>query len=117
MKKKVKVNSHWKKIGESDKELESIFIQKLKELWRNNMEEIQPREKLEKIKVPTVIRESAERIPEKYLEIVNEIPEITDMVYAMGNAIAEKMGIKKKKEPRNSHLEMGIEESEKWKPK
>ena len=79
------------------------------------MEEIQPREKLEKIKVPTVIRESAERIPGKYLEIVNEIPEITDMVYAMGNAIAEKMGIKKKKEPRKSTFGNGNRRERKMK--
>ena len=49
----------------------------------------------------TVIQESAERILGKYLEAVNE-NEITDIVYAMGNAIAEKMEIKKKKEPRRS---------------
>ena len=67
------------------------------------MEEIQPRRKLEKLKMPTVIQESAERTLEKYLEVVIKIPEITDIVYAMGNAIAEKMGIKKKgKEPRKS---------------
>ena len=66
------------------------------------MEEIQPREKLEKLKMPTVIQESTERIPGKYLEVVNEIPEITDTVHAMGNATAEKIGIKKKKEPRKS---------------
>ena len=66
------------------------------------MEEIQPREKLKKIKMPTIIQEIAERILVIYLEIVNEIPEITDIVYAMENAIAEKMGIKKKKQPRKS---------------
>ena len=52
--------------------------------------------------MPTVTQESAECILGKYLEVVNEIPEITDIVYAMGNAIAEKMGIKRKKEPRKS---------------
>ena len=73
------------------------------------MEEIQPREKLEKLKMPTVTQESAERILGKYLEIVNEIPEITDIVYAIGNAIADKfkMGTKKKKEPRKSRLGNG----------
>ena len=84
------------KNGESDKEMESISIQKLKELRRSNMEEIQPRGKLEKLKMPTVIQDSAERILRKYLKVVNGIPKITDIVYAMGNAIAEKMGIKKK---------------------
>ena len=52
--------------------------------------------------MPTVTQESAEPIPGKYLEVVNEIPEITDIVYAVGIAIAEKMRIKKKKEPRKS---------------
>ena len=52
--------------------------------------------------MPTVIQEGTERILGKYLEVVSEIPEITDIVYAMGNAIAEKMGIKKKKEPGKS---------------
>ena len=42
------------------------------------------------------IEESAERILEKYLKEVDEIPEITDVVYAMGEAIAEKIGITKK---------------------
>ena len=66
------------------------------------MEKVQPGGKLEKLRMPTVIHESAKWILEKYLETVNEIPEITDIVYAMGNATAEKMGIKKKKEPRKS---------------
>ena len=56
-----------KKFGESGKELESIFIQKLKELRRSNIEEIQPRGKLEKLKMPTVIQESSEQILGKYL--------------------------------------------------
>ena len=46
------------------------------------MEETQPQEKMEKLKMPTVIQESAEWILGKYLEVVNEIPEITDIVYA-----------------------------------
>ena len=42
------------------------------------------------------IEESAERILGKYLKDVDEIPEITDVVYAVGKAIAEKIGITKK---------------------
>ena len=55
-----------------------------------------PRNRLEKLKMTKSIEESAERILEKYLKEVDEIPEITDVVYAMGEAIAEKIGITKK---------------------
>ena len=68
------------------------------------MEKIQPREKLEKFKDANSNTGKRRTDTRKYLKVVNEIPvsSLADIVYAMGNAITEKMGIKKKKEARKS---------------
>ena len=60
------------------------------------MFEIEPREKLSKLKMPIELQESADRILDQYLHGVDTIPEITDKGYAMGRAIERKMGIAQK---------------------
>ena len=75
---------------DEDKDLEKKFINQLQNLKRSSLEVLPPRNRLEKLKMTKSIEESAERILEKYLKEVDEIPEITDVVYAMGEAIAEK---------------------------
>ena len=81
---------------DEDKDLETKFINQLQNLQRSSLEVLPPRNRLEKLKMTKSIEESEERILEKYLKEVDEIPEITDVVYAMGEAIAEKIGIMKK---------------------
>ena len=83
-------------INEEDKELQQLFIQKLKGLKRSTMFEIEPREKLSKLKMPTELEESADRILDQHMHEVDTIPEITDKVYAMGRAIERKKGIAQK---------------------
>ena len=83
-------------INEEDKELEQLLIQQLEGLKHSTMFEIEPREKLSKLKMPTGLQESADRILDQYLPGVDTIPEITDKVYAMGRAVERKMGIAQK---------------------
>ena len=56
--------------------------------------QLEPREKLPKVKLTKEIKSSANRIPDRYLNDVKTIPEITVKVYAMGKAIAFKFGVK-----------------------
>ena len=64
------------------------------------MFEIELREKLSKLKMPTELQESADRILDEYLHGVDTIPEITDKVYAVGRAIEKKMGITQRRKTR-----------------
>ena len=79
-------------IRAEDKELENIFNQILHDLEHGTMSEMHPREKL-KLKLIPDIEHSANRILEEYLHGDENIPEITNKVYAMGKAIAIKSGI------------------------
>ena len=83
-------------VRDEDKDLEMKIINQLQNLQRSSLEVLPPRHRLEKLKMTKSIEESAERILGKYLKEVDEIPEIMDVVYAMGKAIAEKIGITKK---------------------
>ena len=83
-------------IRDEDKGLEMKFINQLQNLQWSSLEVLPPRNRLENLKMTKSIEESAERILGKYLKEVDEIPEITDVVYAMEIAIAEKIGITKK---------------------
>ena len=83
-------------ISEEDKELEQLFIQQLKGFKHSTMFEIEPREKLCKLRMPTELQESADRILDQHMHEVDTIPEITDKVYAMGRAIEIKKGIAQK---------------------
>ena len=55
---------------------------------------LEPREKLPKVKLAKATEGSANRVLERYLIDVNNIPKIIDKVYAMGKAIAFKLGMK-----------------------
>ena len=82
-------------IRDEDKGLEMKFINQLQNLQWSSLEVLPPRNRLEKLKMTKSIEESAERILRKYSKEVDEIPEM-DVVYAMGIAIAEKIGITEK---------------------
>ena len=56
--------------------------------------QLEPREKLPKVKLTKAIEGSVNRVLGQYLIEANTIPEITDNVYAMGKAIAFKLGMK-----------------------
>ena len=89
-------------INEEDKELEQLFIKQLKSLKCSTMFEIEPREKLSKLKMPTELQESADRILDQHMHDVDTIPEITDKVYAMGRAVERKKGIAQKEKNNKS---------------
>ena len=57
---------------------------------------MEPREKLPKVKLDAETHERANKILNLYLENVDTIFEITDMVYAMGKAVAYTLGVKPK---------------------
>ena len=57
------------------------------------MLELEPREKLCKLKLTPEIEESANRILDQYLHGDENIPEITEKVYSLGKVIAIKTGI------------------------
>lgn len=65
------------------------------------MIEVEPREKLRKLKLPTEFQENAESILGRFLREVDIIPEITDMLYAMGRAVKIKMSLRLKVSRRN----------------
>ena len=76
-----------------DKELENIFNQILQDLEHCTMLEMHLSEKLPKLELTPDIDESANRILDEYLYEDENIPEITDKVYAMGKIIAIKSWI------------------------
>ena len=47
---------------------------------------MEPKEKLLKVKISNAIQERAKKILHLYLPSADTIPEITDIVYAMGKA-------------------------------
>ena len=57
---------------------------------------MEPREKLLKVKLSGETQERANKILRLYLPSADTIPEITDIVYAMGKAIGYATGIKPK---------------------
>ena len=56
--------------------------------------QLEPCEKLPKVKLTNEIGGSANRALDQYLIDLNSIPEITDKVFAMGKAIEVKSGMK-----------------------
>ena len=70
-------------IRAEDKELENISNQILQNLEHCTMLVIHRTGKLPKLKLTPDIEESANRILDKYLHGDENIPEITDKVYAM----------------------------------
>ena len=80
-------------IRAEDKDKENIFNQILQDLEHCTMLAMHTREKLPKLKLTPDIEDSANRILGDYLHGEENIPEITDKVYAMGKGIAIKSGI------------------------
>ena len=79
-----------------DEELEAIFDDQLTNLKHVTMTDIEPREKLRKLKMPAELQERANSTLRKYLRGVDTIPEITDKVYAMGKAVEIKISLPQK---------------------
>ena len=80
-------------IKPEDKELEDIFLKQIENQKFSTLTEMEPRNKLHKLKLSKEIEESANRILYSYLSEEDNIPEVTDKVYAMGKAIENKMGV------------------------
>ena len=77
-----------KELTEKDKEIEQYFNSELEQLNHSTAIHMEPREKLPKIKLNAETQERANKILNLYLPNTDTIPEITDMVYAMGKAVA-----------------------------
>ena len=83
-------------LTEKDKELERFFNAELEQLNHSTALHMEPREKLPKVKLDAETHERANQILNLYLPNVDPIFEITDMVYAMGKAVAYTLGVKPK---------------------
>ena len=83
-------------LTEKDKELERFFNAELEQLNHSTALHMEPREKLPKVKLDTETHERANKVLNLYLPNVDTIFEITDMVYAMGKAVAYMLGVKPK---------------------
>ena len=86
----------FEELTEADKELEQYFITELENLDHSTLLHMEPREKLPKVKMSNEIQERANKILRLYLPSADAIPEITDIVYAMGKAVAHATGVKPK---------------------
>ena len=69
-------------LTEKDKELERFFNAELEQLNHSTALQMEPREKLPKVKLDAETHERANKILNLYLPNVDTIFEITDMVYA-----------------------------------
>ena len=81
-------------LSENDKERERYFQSELENLNHSTLLHMEPREKLLKVTMSDEIQETANKILRLYLPSVDTIPEITDIVYAMGKTIGYGTGIK-----------------------
>lgn len=73
-------------LEEGDADLEREFVKQLNLLEKTTITEIEPREKLLKVRMTPKVEGSANRILEKHMKNVEEIAVITDAVYAMGSS-------------------------------
>ena len=80
------VDKQTDKLIEDDKELERFFQIQIEAMDHCSLLHLEPREKLPKMKLANANEGSANRVLDRYLIDVNNIPEITDKVYAMGKA-------------------------------
>ena len=78
--------------------LEMLLIAELENMTHSTMLEMKPRTKLPKVKLDNQTCQSGNKILALYLRDVNTILEICDKVYAMGRAIASKLGVRVDKE-------------------
>ena len=77
-------------IKAEDEERERLFTHELQHMICRNMTELGTREKLHKLVLPKVIKESANSIMSCYIRGEDAISSINDKVYAMGKAIEKK---------------------------
>ena len=75
-----------------DQDLKEMLTIHLENLTHSSLLQIEPKEKLPKVKYNNQLKESANRLLDIYLQEVGTIPEICDEVYAMGTAIGFKLG-------------------------
>lgn len=83
-------------LNEKEKELERYFNVELERMNHSTMLHIEPREKLPKLKLDAETTERANKVLSLYLVNVDTIPEISDITYAMGKAVAYAIGVKPK---------------------
>ena len=107
-------NMEEERMTEDEVALEEAFHEELIAL--EDIEEIvnKERERLPKIKkIPPELRRAANKILKEKLAKAETVNEIVDKVYAMGKAVARKMGIKKKCKNTNSKKKGNRREREK----
>ena len=83
-------------LTKKDKELERSFNAELEQFNHSTVLHMEPREKLPKVKLDAETHERANKILNLYLPNTDTIFEITDMVYAMGEAVVYMLGVKLK---------------------
>ena len=88
-------------LTEKDKELEQYFIAGLEKLNHSTLLHMEPVEKLPKVTMNPEIQERSNKVLRMYLPSADTIPEITDIVYAMGKAAGYAMGERSKESNRN----------------
>ena len=84
-----------------DREMEQYFQSELRKMNHSTLTHLEPRERLPKVKMTKEIGERANKILRIYLPNVDTIPEVTDIVYAMGKAVAYASGIKPKEKEKD----------------
>ena len=87
----------------------------MERLERCNLNEIQERDKLPKLKMPDELVKRSNRVVSKYLDGKSDIPEISGFVYAMGKAIASTLGIKAKEKRQSNKAKGGNRRERKFK--
>ena len=91
----VRINNN-EELSEKDKGFERYFQSELENLNHSTLLHMEPKEKLPKVTISDEIQERANKILRLYLPSADTIPEITDIVYAMGKAIGYATEIKPK---------------------
>ena len=84
-------------LNEKDKKLEEIFELKLATLTKSTRSKLDDREKLSKVKIGKELKACANRVLANHIKGDEGVPEITDLVYAMGKTIEETLEIEQKK--------------------
>lgn len=87
-------------LSEEDKVLEVIFLEELEKLHPTTLESIQTRERLLKIQMSKELEQSANKVMGLYVYDDMDIGRLTDVVYAMGRAMATILGVSPKEKKR-----------------
>ena len=104
-------------LTEHCKEPESFFQTQIEAMDHYSLLQLEPREKLLKVKLTKEIEGSANRILGRYLVNVNIISEIADKVYAIGKAIVFKLVMKQPERNRTAKKDVNGENSREQKLK